>query len=103
MIHRGVTIEMDVNKDRLREIVSEALRMLQDHILVEFNRPVEEIKKELDVILNSDRVSVQFFLDVGNKKIPDLRLRVDPRRRKVLCTSKYKDRLKDVNYFMRIL
>jgi len=104
MMHRRVSIELDLNRDRLREIVSEALRMIWEYnVGDEYTRTKEEITDEFEKIISSDRVSVQFYLRVGSKKFPDLTLRVDPRKRKVLCISKNKSRIAEINYFMRIL
>jgi hypothetical protein len=55
------------------------------------------------LFLSNGQISTMFFLRLGCKKIPDLRLRVDPRRRKVLCTSGHKDKAAKINYFLRIL
>jgi hypothetical protein len=96
-------IDLDIDKDRLREIVEEALRMIHEYLGGEYVLTKEDVLKELDLFLSNGQISTQFFLKVGSKKIMDLLIRVDPRRRKVLCISRFKKRAAELNYFLRIL
>ena len=96
-------IDLDIDKDRIREVVDEALRMIYEYLGGEYVLTRDDIFKQLESILGNGQVSTQFFLKLGCKRIPDLLLRVDPRRRKVLCTSRYKKRAAQINHFLRIL
>ena len=96
-------IQLDIDRDRLREIVEEALRMIYEYVEGGFIYTKEEVLKELELFLESGQISTQFFLRIGSKKIPDMQLRVDPRRRKVLGISKFKKKIAQINYFLRIL
>lgn len=96
-------IDLDIDKDRIREVVEEALRMIYEYIGGEYAFTRDDVFRELELFLNNGQISTQFFLKLGSKKIPDLLLRVDPRRRKVLCTSSLKKRAAHINYFLRIL
>jgi hypothetical protein len=96
-------IDLDIDKDRLREIVGEALRMIYEYLGGDYVLTKEDVLKELELFLSNGQISTQFFLKVGSKKLMDLRIRVDPRRRKVLCVSRFKKRAAELNYFLRIL
>jgi len=103
MTEREPEIRVDVDKDRIKEIVSEALRMIHEYYEDDYQRTREDILLELNTILDTNKVTTQFFLHVGSLKIPDLKLRVDPRRKKVLCKSTFKKKVAKINHFMRIL
>jgi hypothetical protein len=95
-------IKVDIDRDRIREITVEALRMIREYA----GQPPQsddEILKVLDLNLASGKVSTQVFLQVPVERLPDLVLRVDLRRKEVLCQSRYKKRLYEINHFMRIL
>jgi hypothetical protein len=47
--------------------------------------------RKLEAIIGSNMVSTDFYLLIPLDKIPDLRIRVDPRRKKVLCKSWQKE------------
>lgn len=103
MRDREEKIQVDIDKDRIRDIVSEALRMIYEYFDYGFRYTKEEIIDHLDSILNSDMITTTFFLNVGCEKIPDLTLRVDPRRKKVLCKSKFRKKVAKINHFVKIL
>lgn len=96
-------IDLDIDKGRIREIVEEALRMIYEYVGGEYTLSRQDVLKELELFLNNGQISTQFFLKIGSKKIPDLLLRVDPRRRKVLGISNLKKRAAKINVFLRIL
>lgn len=103
MIVREPEIRTDIDRDRIRSIVTEALRMIRENFEGEHYWNDDTVLKELESILSSGRVSTQFFLSVGCYLIPDLKLRVDPQRKKVLCKSSFKKKAARINRFMRIL
>jgi hypothetical protein len=98
-----IKIDLDIDKDRIREVVGESLRMVYEYLGGEYTLTKEDIFKELELFLSNGQISTQFFLKLGSKRIPDLLLRVDPRRKKVLCVSSLKKRAAPINYFLRIL
>jgi hypothetical protein len=98
-----IKIDLDIDKDRIREIVDEALTMIYEYVGGDYTVTREDVLKELELFLSNGQISTHFFLRLGCKKIPDLLLRIDPRRRKVLCTSSLKKRAAHINYFLRAL
>jgi hypothetical protein len=103
MIREENPIRVDINNDRIREIVTEALRMLHEYLGGEFNLSDEQIMGNLEAILSTGRITTMFFLELGSHKIPDLILRVDPIRKEVLCKSSFRKKVAKINQFLRIL
>lgn len=101
---REKELYVDIDRDRVREIVSEALRMIHEYVGGEFVLSREEVLEQLEMILNNKRIgSTQFYLPLGSHKIPDMQLRVDPRRKEVLCRSGFKRKVIKINRFLRAL
>lgn len=96
-------IKLDLDRDRIKAIVEEALRMIYEYVGGDFLISKDEIMDRVSTILENGMVSSQFFLKLGSTKIPDLELRVDPIKKKVLCKSTFRKRVTEINYFMRIL
>lgn len=96
-------IEIDLDKDRIKEIVVEALRIIREDFKENFLRKEEEILKNLEEILKINRISYRFYIFIPTRNIPDLRLRIDPVKRKVLCKSFFKDKAAKLNYLLKVL
>lgn len=103
MNERKEQIKLDIDRDRLREIASEALRMIHEYLGGEFIYTPEQILEKLDRIISNGKVATVFSLPVGSEKIPDLVLRIDPVRREVLCKSAFKKKVAELNHFINIL
>ncbi len=96
-------IRVDINWERVREIVTEAIRMIDEWFSDKYPIDKEKALAQLEAIIKSNQITTQFFIPLGNLKMPDLALRVDPRRRKVLCKSSFRKKVAKINHFMRIL
>ena len=96
-------ISLDIDRDRLREIVAEALRMMHEYLQEDFGYTDVQILQKLDEVIESGKVSTMFYLPIGSKKIPDLVLRVDPRRRDLLCKSAFKKKVAKLNHLITTL
>lgn len=103
MRDREPELKVDIDRDRIREIVLEALRMIYEYVGGEFLLTREQVMGRLDKILDSNRITTQFFLELGSKRMTDLELRVDPVRKEVLCKSVFKRKVVEINRFLRIL
>lgn len=95
-------IKLDIDRDRIRSIVDEALRMTEDY-LGNYNRDRKDIMEDLDKFLNINIISTNFFINVGTTSIPDLKFRIDPRRRKILGISRFKKKVAQLNHLLRNL
>ena len=103
MRDREPELRVDIDWDRIREIVSEAVRMIDEWFSDKYPIDSEKVLGQLENIIKSNQVTTQFFINIGNTKIPDLTLRVDPRKRKVLCKSSFRKKVAQINHFLRIL
>jgi hypothetical protein len=97
------SVFVDIDKQRIREVVSEALRMMREYLQEDFCRTDDQIMGDLETIIGSNKVSSWFFLNIGSKKIPDLVLRVDPIRKEVLGRSAFKKKVAQLNHFIKVL
>lgn len=100
---RGNLIEIDIDKERIREIVSEALRMIYEYLGGEYDKTRDEVLLDLEKYIGIDRISTEFFLHVGSRSIPDLKMRVDPRKRKVFMKSSFRKKVAKLNHFVKLL
>lgn len=96
-------IKLDLDRDRLREIVEEAMRMIHEYIQCDYRYTKQEVIEQYERIIATGKISVPFFLKVGCTKIPDMELRVDPKRRKVLAKSSFKKKVGQLNHLLRSL
>lgn len=100
---RGVIIEIDLDHQRIKELVSEALRIIYEFIDGEYIYTREDILGKLDRLLSINRISVPFVLSVGSKKIPDLELKVEPRRKRLICKTRFRKKIAAVNQILRTM
>lgn len=103
MMERDGRVVVDVDWDRVRTIVQEATRMIHEYVEGEYTKTSEEIMQQLEKIIATNKITTQFFINVGCKKIPDLLLRVDPVDKKVLCKSLFTKKAAAINHFLRVL
>lgn len=103
MIRDGNEIRVDIDRDRIREISEEAFRMIFEYLDAQFYCKKEDLIDKVGNILDNERIATTFFIPVGNSKIPDLVLRVNPLKREVLCKSAFKKKVAKLNHFIRIL
>lgn len=96
-------IRVDIDCDRLREIVPEAIRLIHEYTNSEFLITKEQILERLEQVFKIGKIAAPFFLELGCKRYPDMVLRVDPQRKEVLCKSSYKKQAAQVNYFLRAM
>lgn len=96
---------VDINRDRLREIVSEAVRIMNEYIGTnKFKINEQEVIQDLNKVIDSGMVSTEFFLNLKNTEYPDLQLKINPRRRRLLCVSnKFKKKAAKINHFLKVL
>jgi hypothetical protein len=98
------SIRIDLDTDRIKEIVDLSYDFVQDFLGVELNKTKEQIMSDLQRVLDSHRVTTQFTLDFSSVKMDDFQLRVDPRRREVLgITKRFKKKKNQINAFLRNL
>ena len=95
--------KLDLDRDRVRDVVSETLRMMHEYVDSEFLVPDEQVMEQLEKQLSCGLVAAIFRLQVGCVRYPDLVLRVDPKRRDVMLLSKYKQASARVNRILRTM
>jgi len=103
MMKEKENIRTDINRDRIQEVVGEAYEIIVENVGGNFILSKGAVLDTLKRILDTGRVSTQFFLSLGSVKAPDLELRVDPVRREVLCKSGSKRLAANLNHLISVL
>lgn len=103
MVDRDNEISLDIDKDRIKEIVSEALRIIKEYSEGNFLVTEESIIEKLNNQLDTNQISTDFYILIPLDKIPDLRIRIDPRRKQILCKSSFKKKVAKLNRFIKVL
>jgi hypothetical protein len=96
-------IKVDIDRDRLTEIVEESMRIFNDYYGEDSGLNKDFVLNQLKNILDSGRVSVVFMIPIPNKVMSDLKIRVDPRRKEILFLSSFKKKLAPLNQMTRSL
>jgi len=97
-------IYFDLDRERLREITRHSLDYFSEFTGYELHKKADDIMTEFEDIIASNRVAEHVFLDMSSDWCPDMQLRVDLRRRKVLSISnKWPRRKNQINSFLRTL
>lgn len=94
---------MDINKERIKDIVNECIFMINEYQGDQKFIDKGKVLDTLDKILDSNKISVEFFIPLPNNKMPDLILRIDPRSKKLLLKSKFRKKVNEMNHFVRVL
>jgi len=95
--------KLDVDRERLREVVSEALRLAHEFVDGGFHYTDEQIYGQLDKHLACGLSAAIFRLQVGAVRYPDLVIRVDPKRREAMLLSKFKKVVARANKVLRAM
>jgi len=98
-----IRIKVDIDRDRLLEIVDESLRIFVDYYGEDSGLDRGYVLSKVGEVLSSGMVSVMFIVPVPNRIMSDLSLRIDPRRRQILFLSNYKKKLAPLNQMIRNL
>lgn len=97
-------IRFDLDRDRLRDIVGQAHDFISEYLETSLNQSKESVLAQLETILETNRISLPFFFDFSSRRMNDLQLRVDPRRREVLGISKrFPTHKNHINSYLRSL
>lgn len=78
-------IVLDINRDRIKSVLSETYTICAEQLNVEFDKTQEEFVRQIDPYLDSNRVSIPVFLELPSARYPGLRIEVNLRRQKVFA------------------
>lgn len=76
-------IELDLDRNRIKTVLSETYSICEDMLGVQFNITVEEFVKKINIFLDSNRVSTPVLLNLPSRQYPELKIEVDPRKKSV--------------------
>lgn len=93
-------IELDLDRDRIKAVLTETYSICKDMLEVQFNVTVEEFVEKVDVFLGSNRVSTPFLLNLPSLKYPELKIEVNPRKKSVIARMTNKKRRIFLNRYL---
>ena len=97
-------INMDLDSQRLLEIMDAASDFIQEYLQADFSKTKEELIEEVRKILESNRISVIFHVEYFNTKMNDLVFRIDPKRKRVSVVSpRFKRKRAAINGVLRAM
>jgi hypothetical protein len=76
-------IELDLDRDRIKSILSETYSICEDMLGVQFNITIEEFVGKINIFLDSNRVTIPVLLNLPSRQYPELKIEVDPRKKSV--------------------
>jgi hypothetical protein len=94
------TIEIDLDRDRIKTILSEAYTVCQDVLGVSFNITREEFVLRASPYLDSNRVSTEFRIGLPSYEYPELLIEINPRKRSIISRMHSKDKRVLLNRFL---
>ena len=92
-------IELDIDRDRIKTIVSEAYVHCKEILGAEFE-PLPGFLQKMEPYLSSNRISTSITLELPSRKCPDLRLEVDIRRKSVFARTHMKSKQVLLNRYL---
>jgi len=85
MTNEHYKIELDLDRDRIKSILSEVYLTCKDILSVTFNITSEEFISQIDKFLNSNRVSISVLIPLPSDKFLDLKIEVNLKNKKVIA------------------
>jgi hypothetical protein len=78
-------INLDLDRDRIKSILSETYRICGETLETGFDITSEEFASKTDIYIDSNRISTPVFLNLPSRNYPELRIDVDLRKKKVIA------------------
>jgi len=94
---------LDIDRDRIREVVIEALRLAHEFVEAKFAVGDDQVLEQLEKYMNCGLSAAVFRIQLGCDRYPDLVIRVDPKRRDAMLLSKYKQAVARANRVLRTM
>jgi hypothetical protein len=103
MIERELRPKFDIDRDRIREVATEALRMAHEYVDGGFSLTKDQVMEQLERQLACGINSATFRLQMGSNWYPDMVMRIDPRRKEAMLVSVHKKATGRVNRILRAM
>ncbi len=96
-------IELDLDRDRIRTVLSEAYEICSNFLCITFDVEKDQFVNRIDPFLASNRVSIPIQLDLPNKSYPGMKIEIDLRRRKAKVWMFPKSKQAMLNHMLKAL
>ena len=94
------TISLDIDKNRIRDVLKETYTICQEILKVDFYVTQDEFVSKIDPFLESNRISTAVSLGLPSHRYPEMLIEVNVRKRGVI--ARMNDKNKRI-YLNRIL
>ncbi len=94
------TIELDLDRDRIKTILSETYKTCVDMLAIEFDITEEAFVSQIDIYLDSNRVSLPVTIVLPSQKYPDLKIEVNLRKKSVIARMGNRKKRVFINRFL---
>ncbi len=96
-------IELDLDRDRIRTVLSEAYEICKDFLEVTPDVEKDQFVSQIDPFLNSNRVSIPVLIELPMKGYPGMKVEIDLRRRKAKVWMFPKSKQATLNHMLKAL
>ena len=94
---------LDLNRDRIKEVLLETYDICQNQLDVEFTILREDFAAKINPYLDSNRVSIPVFISLPSHKFPELVIEVNLRRKGVFARMGHRKKQAELNYYLKVL
>lgn len=97
-------IVLDIDRDRIKSILSETYTICTDMLRTQFDISRDQFVAQIDPYLESNRiVHVPVFISLPSRRYPEMRIRVNIQKKKVLAFMYPKSKQVLVNRGLKVL
>lgn len=93
-------IHLDLDKDRIRTVLSETYKTCQDMLNIEFDTSEKVFVAQIDKYLDSNRVTLPVTVYLPSLRYPDLRFDVNLRKKSIIARMKHRKKRIYINRFL---
>lgn len=76
---------LDLDRERIRTIVSEAYTICQSTLETDFLVSVEDLLSKVNMYLDTNRISIEIRLDLPSRKYPGMVLEINLQKKKIFA------------------
>jgi hypothetical protein len=96
-------IELDLDRDRIRTVLSESYEICKSFLCVNFEIERDQFVSRIDPFLASNRVSIPIQLNLPCRNFPGMKIEIDLRRRKSKVWMFPKNKQAILNHMLKAL
>lgn len=96
-------IVLDLDRERIKTILHEAYTSCRTYLQTDFNITEDQFVDQINVYLDSNRVTIPVSLGLPSKAYPEMQIEVNLRRKKVFVRMRSAKKQAEMNYYLKTL